>query len=190
MASAAGTTDPRAVGKTLLTLCALAATALVVAVPVGGASPAGEPFRAKTTALETQVLSGLNALRAGRGLKPLRFSTQLAAAAEAHSRDMVKRGYFDHTSRDGTPFSKRVARFYRPGSSNYWSAGENLLWFSPDVGASTAISMWMKSPAHRAILLSPEWREVGLSAVHVRSAPGVFEGLEVTVVTADFGVRR
>ncbi|MFN2467701.1 MAG: CAP domain-containing protein [Gaiellaceae bacterium] len=177
-------------GKTFLTLCALAAVALVVAVPVGGASSAGEPRRGKAASLETQVLSGLNALRAGRGLRPLRFSTQLAAAAEAHSRDMVRRGYFDHTSKDGTPFSKRVARFYRPGSSEMWSAGENLLWYSPDIDAATAISMWMKSPGHRAILLSPQWREVGLSAVHVRSAPGVFKGLEVTVVTADFGVRR
>jgi uncharacterized protein YkwD len=50
--------------------------------------------------------------------------------------------------------------------------------------------MWMGSPEHRANLLKGEWREIGLSAVHVASAPGTFKGLEVTIVTADFGVRR
>ena len=48
----------------------------------------------------------------------------------------------------------------------------------------------MKSPEHRANLLSAKWREIGLSAVHVQAAPGTFDGLDVTIVTADFGVRR
>jgi uncharacterized protein YkwD len=47
----------------------------------------------------------------------------------------------------------------------------------------------MNSPPHRANLLSPRWREVGLAAVHVGRAPGVYGGREVTIVTADFGVR-
>ena len=42
----------------------------------------------------------------------------------------------------------------------------------------------------RKIMLTARWREVGLSAVHVPSAPGTFGGREVTIVTADFGVRR
>ena len=33
------------------------------------------------------------------------------------------------------------------------------------------------------------WREVGFAAVHVASAPGSYRGLEVTILTADFGVR-
>jgi hypothetical protein len=28
-----------------------------------------------------------------------------------------------------------------------------------------------------------------VSALHARAAPGVFEGLEATIITADFGVR-
>jgi uncharacterized protein YkwD len=47
----------------------------------------------------------------------------------------------------------------------------------------------MTSPEHRANLLDHGWREIGLSAVHVPSAPGVYGGSEVTIVTADFGVR-
>ena len=103
---------------------------------------------------------------------------------------MVSGGFFSHESRDGTAFWKRVARFYPQGSSRYWSVGENLLWSSPDVDAAGAVRMWLNSPPHRANLLNPRWREVGLSAVHVDAGHGVFGTEPVTVLTADFGVRR
>jgi len=57
------------------------------------------------------------------------------------------------------------------------------------VTASGAIKMWMASPEHRANMLQRTWREVGFAAVHVASAPGSYRGLEVTILTADFGVR-
>jgi uncharacterized protein YkwD len=47
----------------------------------------------------------------------------------------------------------------------------------------------MHSPGHRKNILTPRWREIGLSAVTVRSAPGVFSGRDVVIVTTDFGVR-
>ena len=49
--------------------------------------------------------------------------------------------------------------------------------------------LWMKSPAHRANILTPRWREVGLSAVTVAGAPGVYGGRDVVIITSDFGVR-
>jgi uncharacterized protein YkwD len=53
-----------------------------------------------------------------------------------------------------------------------------------------AVRMWMKSPGHRENILTARWREIGLSAVHATAAPGTFRGLDVTIVTTDFGVRR
>ena len=103
---------------------------------------------------------------------------------------MARVGYFSHDSANGAAFWRRVERFYGSNGRRYWSVGENLLWSSPDIDAQGALKMWMGSPEHRANLLKPEWREIGLSAVHVPSAPGAFNGLEVTIVTADFGVRR
>jgi uncharacterized protein YkwD len=47
----------------------------------------------------------------------------------------------------------------------------------------------MDSPPHRKNLLTPGWREVGLGAVRALGAPGVYRGLDVTILTADFGVR-
>jgi uncharacterized protein YkwD len=48
----------------------------------------------------------------------------------------------------------------------------------------------MHSPEHRANILKPEWREIGVSAVHLDTAPGTYGGRPVTIVTTDFGVRR
>jgi uncharacterized protein YkwD len=103
---------------------------------------------------------------------------------------MAKRGYFSHNSASGVSFDKRIARYYSLGGRRYWSVGENLLWSSPDVSASGALDMWLNSPEHKKILFTARWREIGLAAVHVSSAPGSYGGREVTIVTADFGVRR
>ena len=156
------------------------------------ASPAGATDRPATAlgTLEQGVLSSINALRSERGLAPLRFSSRLSAAARAHTKDMAARGYFSHTSANGSSFDRRIARFYPMGKSRYWSVGENLLWSSPDVSPERALEMWLNSPEHKKNMLSAKWREIGLSAVHVTTAPGTFSGREVTIVTTDFGVRR
>jgi uncharacterized protein YkwD len=142
------------------------------------------------SALEQDVLANVNQLRRQHGLGALRLSSKLAAAARAHSTEMARRGYFSHDSANGASFDKRIARFYSLGGKRYWSVGENLLWSSPDVSASGALDMWLNSPEHKKILLTGRWREIGLAAVHVSAAPGAYGGREVTIVTADFGVRH
>ena len=141
-------------------------------------------------ALEQGVLANINTLREQHGLSPLRLSSALGAAARQHSLEMANRGYFSHSSANGWSFDHRIARYYPMGHRRYWSVGENLLWSSPSVDASGALSMWFNSPEHRKNMLTPRWREIGLSAVHVSAAPGTYGGREVTIVTADFGVRR
>ncbi len=135
-------------------------------------------------------MTELNAVRVERALRPLRLNPQLQAAAERHSREMLARGYFSHASPDGGSFSARVRRFYRPPARGGYAVGENLLWGSPSVSPSRVVSLWLNSPEHRSILLSRRWRDVGVGAVHAASAPGMFAGAPVTMVTADFGVRN
>jgi uncharacterized protein YkwD len=158
-----------------------------------GVTPAAatgrQPTRV-TSALEQDVLANVNLFRHQHGLGALRLSSKLEAAARLHSTEMAQRGYFSHDSANGTSFDKRIARFYSLGGKRYWSVGENLLWSSPDVTASGALDMWLNSPEHRKILLTGRWREIGLAAVHTQSAPGTYGGREVTIVTADFGVRH
>jgi uncharacterized protein YkwD len=171
----------------LLTLVALA-----LAVSSLG-SPAGATVTRRsgvTQSLEAALLVELNNLRRVHGLVPLRLSSNLSLAAHQHSTEMAARGYFSHSSFGGSHFDRRIARFYPMGSRRYWSVGENLLWSSPDVDAAGALQMWLDSPEHRKNMLTARWREVGLSAVHSAAAPGTYGGREVTIVTADFGVRR
>ena len=170
-----------------MAVCALA----LLGVGVMGATAAGKPARSLAAAdqLEGRVLVELNAIRRAHGLVPVRLSNPLSAAADAHSRSMGRFGYFEHESRDGSAFWKRVQRFYGAGSYGTWSVGENLLWSSGGLDASQALELWMASPAHRANILTPRWREVGLSAVTVAGAPGVYGGRDVVIITTDFGVR-
>jgi uncharacterized protein YkwD len=145
---------------------------------------------AAADALEVTVLREINDARRERGLVPLRLSAALATAADRHSREMGRGGFFGHESRDGSRFDRRVARYYPARGHRRWSVGENLVWASPDLGGRETLRLWMRSPGHRDNLLNPAWREIGLGAVHVTAAPGVYGGPDVTLVTADFGVRR
>jgi uncharacterized protein YkwD len=139
--------------------------------------------------LELDIVTRINAMRTTRGLRPLRVSRQLTAAASYHTRQMGQLGFFEHESVNGAPFWRRIERFY-PGGRGYWSVGENLFWESPDTSASSAVREWMKSPPHRQNILDPEWRDLGISAERFESAPGEYGGRSVTIVTTDFGVRR
>jgi uncharacterized protein YkwD len=171
-----------------LLLLALSAVLLwAVASPAGATSQA---HAVQMRSLEAGVLADLNEFRRENGLPPLRLSPALSRAARQHSMEMAVRGYFSHNSANGSTFDKRIARFYPMGCHRYWSVGENLLWAAPSVSARRALAMWIASPEHLRNLLSPRWREIGVSAVHVGGAPGVFQGQSVTIVTNDFGVRR
>jgi uncharacterized protein YkwD len=141
-----------------------------------------------TNQLERSVLAELNDVRRAHGLVPLRSSAALAAAADAHSRAMGRHGFFAHESRDGSSFADRVRRYYAPRRGT-WSVGENLLWSTRGIDARRAVALWMQSPGHRQNILTPQWREIGLAAVTFRGAPGVYGGMDVVIITSDFGVR-
>ena len=140
-------------------------------------------------ALDSSVLTQLNAIRVAHGLVPLKLNSQLTTAAEDHSSQMLADGYFAHNSFDGTPFWKRLTSYYSAAPHGVWSVGENLLWSSPDVDAVKALQLWMASPEHRQNILTARWREIGIAAIHADSAPGTYGGRPVTVITTDFGVR-
>ena len=175
----------------LVLVAAFACSLAALGAASGGASAAGTPTRTVAAAnqLEQQVLVELNEVRREYGLHPLRRSTPLSAAADSHSRAMGTHGFFEHESRDGSAFWKRVKRFYGPTGYASWSVGENLLWSTPGIDAARALQLWMSSPGHRSNILTPRWREVGLSAVAVSRAPGVYGGRDVVIITTDFGVR-
>jgi uncharacterized protein YkwD len=178
------------VPRVFVRIAALVALALTL-VSVSVATAATQPARTVTAAdrLETQVLAELNSIRKRHGLVPLRLSRPLSTAADTHSRAMGTYGFFAHDSRDGSAFWKRVQRFYGTRGYDNWSVGENLLWSSGRLSAARALELWMGSPGHRKNILTARWREIGISAVTVAAAPGVYGGNDVVIVTTDFGVR-
>jgi uncharacterized protein YkwD len=167
-------------------LAALAALGVFAAV----ARPAtSSPWPSMQT-LDTGVLQQLNQIRAQHGLVPLQLSKPLSLSAAQHTREMGIDGYFEHSSQNGTAFWKRIQQWYADTDYGYWSVGENLLWSSPGVDAPGALKLWMNSPEHRANILAPRWRSIGISALHFDAAGGTYGGEPVTIITTDFGVRH
>lgn len=178
------------------------ATALIAAGSASGRAPEGVPNAVRSPQgafaveaarqaplFEQRVIAVINRVRRDIGLAPLRFNPQLAEAAREHSLSMAEQGYFEHSSATGSPFWDRLEAKYRPGAAHRWSVGENLAWGSPSLSARQVVALWLRSHAHRRILLNPRWRDIGVGSVHASAAPGVYEGLPAMIVTADFGVR-
>jgi uncharacterized protein YkwD len=129
--------------------------------------------------VERRVVALVNANRAAAGLPGLRLSRRLARSADAHSRDMARRGFFAHSSSDGRSFASRVRRY--AAARRY---GENLAYMprSRRRGlAERVVAMWMSSPPHRAEILTPGFRRIG-----VARRSGRIAGIRATLFTADF----
>jgi uncharacterized protein YkwD len=118
--------------------------------------------------LEAQMLEFLNKERAKAGLKPLAMDEELTKVARKHSADMLARGYFSHYSPEGKNAFDRL----RGEKIPFLLAGENLA-FAPTV--KIAHTGLMNSPGHRANILRPQFRKVGIGIMDAGS-----RGLMVT----------
>jgi uncharacterized protein YkwD len=176
------------VAANVRTLAGLAVILVSLAAPSAGSADSRGTM-APATQLQTALLDQVNALRTAHGLTRLRLSPALTAAANAHSTEMARLGYFSHNSANGASFSSRIGWFYPLRGFHSWTVGENLVWGAPEIGALRAFKLWLGSPPHRANLLSSRWREIGIVAMHSTRAPGLYGGRPATVVTADFGAR-
>jgi uncharacterized protein YkwD len=147
---------------------ALLAAAATVAVALGAATDARAASCAHAAASAASVPAPtagsavrclVNAERASHGLPALARSERLRAAADAHGADMVARRFFDHVSPGGATLTDRVRRAGYPGRT----LGEDIGWGTYELGTPAAIvRAWMLSPPHRAVILSPRFREIGV----------------------------
>ena len=138
------------------TFAGLAVILVSLAAPSAGSADSRGTM-APATQLQSALLDQVNALRTAHGLTRLRLSAKLTAAANAHSTEMARLGYFSHNSANGASFSSRIGQFYPLRGFHSWTVGENLVWGAPEIGALRAFKLWLGSPPHRANLLSSRW---------------------------------
>ena len=100
---------------------------------------------------EAEVVRLVNALRAEKGLQPLTANWELSRVARYKSEDMVRSGYFSHTSPTyGTPF-----QMMKSFGISYRTAGENIAYGQRTPAA--VMEAWMNSSGHRANILSASY---------------------------------
>lgn len=161
----------------LLAILALSAGALVYT----NAADA-KRSKARVDRTERQVVRIINQVRRANGLERVTSSRRLARSADYHSRDMIRRDFFAHSSSNGTSMAKRVRRYSRAGR-----VGENIAYTSGHAKRGVArriVGMWLASPSHRAVLLSPGFRKIG-----VARRKGKIGSQKVQVFTADLSSR-
>jgi uncharacterized protein YkwD len=132
-----------------------------------GVSPAPQPTAVSAppdlSGVALDLFNRTNALRAQNGLTPYRNLPMLNAAAQRHSQDMASTGNISHAGSDGSTVQQRVLD---TGYGN-WPVAENI--FGGAATMDDAWNDWTNDPAHRAELLSPQFRDVGVSVAKGKS---------------------
>ena len=153
--------------KRKILVALLALSALLGSAAGAGARSLSSP--------EASLLQTMNSVRTSRGLPPLRLDVRLLRAARGHSADMMHRQYFAH----GAVAARVLAQ--RARGPVY---GEDLAW-GTSVTAQWVVDKWLASPRHRAVMLRPGFRRIGIGIAY-----GTFAGHGgAAVVTADFAGR-
>ncbi len=134
--------------------------------------------------VEASIHCMVNRERVERRLKPLRFNPALQAAAKYHSAQMRDYHFFAHESRDGTTMVDRIVGTGYTLGARSWLVGENIAWGTFPTVRSLFIA-WMRSSYHRANILNPRFRELGVGAEFGRPFNG--RGPTAVLATTDFG---
>jgi uncharacterized protein YkwD len=171
-------------------LAALVVCGLLFAAPAraGGACPSAsaQPSDAERRELARATLCLVNEQRERRGLASLRLNAKLSRAAQGHSEDMARKDYFDHTSPSGDTFADRIRRAGYLAGARSWTIAENIAWGGGSLASpGSTVKAWMRSPGHRANILQPRFRELGIGIAD--DAP--VRGADGATYTTNFGFR-
>jgi uncharacterized protein YkwD len=142
------------------------------AAPRGGLAPQS----AEAAKTEAGILAQVNEIRRKRGQPELRLNERVADVARTYSRRMLKEDFFSHVSPKGDTPGTRL----KQAGLQFMAVGENLYRarnIAHERIPTTSTEWWMGSNAHRATLLSADYRETGI---------GVWEEGEQIYVTQVF----
>lgn len=98
----------------------------------------------------------VNLARLEQGLPPLKLNDQLCEAAQRYAETLLQMGQVRHADALGrrADYRATVAGYF------YHRLGENLA--AGQLSWERALAMWLESPPHRANLLDPDYRELGV----------------------------
>ena len=127
---------------------------------------------------ERAIVRVINRHRRRYRLPRLVLSPRLTFAAGLHAFDLSQTGRISHAGSDGSTPAGRVLRVTRARR-----VGETIV--AQPRGASmaprTVVRLWLRSPSHRAQLLSRRYRRVGVARAR---------GPVASVITANFASAR
>jgi uncharacterized protein YkwD len=123
-----------------------------------------------------RVVELTNVERQTAGLEPLVLSRQLTDAAQNYSQVLASGTCFEHTCGAVPDFGDRLRE---AGYTGWTGIAENIAAGYPSPDA--VVAGWMASPGHRANILSPKYREIGVGVVS--------GGRYGTYWTQEFGLR-
>ncbi len=101
--------------------------------------------------------------RSAHHARTLRLSGYLQRMAGGQASDMVRGDYFGDNSLTGrTPWQRIIGSRYGHGARRL-AAGQNIGWGTGGLSTPAAmVAQWMRSAPHREIMLSGEYREIGV----------------------------
>lgn len=124
------------------------------------------------TISEAEMFKLVNKERREKGIAELTWTPEIVPVARAHAKDMWERKYFSHYSPEGYDVGDRLDKV----GIRYAFAGENLA-LAPTL--STAHNGLINSEGHRANILEPKFKKVGIGVID----NGVYGKMFVQVFT-------
>ena len=123
--------------------------------------PTGSTF----ARMEAEIVRLTNIKRREHGLSPLRYDHHLSRVARAHSRNMKKQRKGESHVLGGKDPTDRVrgSAYTCPSGFVPFGAGENIA--QGYFGAKDVVNGWMNSPGHKANILDPRARGIGVGVV-------------------------
>ena len=167
-------------------IATLAAPALASACTGADQTPSARTI----TKARSATLCLLNEQRARHGLGRLRAHRSLQGAAQRYAGAMARGDFFSHVSPTGSTLEQRIRKGTRYlAHALRYEIGENIAWGEGGLSKPRAIvAAWMASPGHRANILRPTFREIGIGITSGAPVPGL-TGPAATYANA-FGTRR
>jgi uncharacterized protein YkwD len=103
----------------------------------------------------------VNGARAQAGLQPLSISGPLGQAAQRYAETMASSGCFSHGC---PPEPSMVRRAEAAGYTSWTNLGENIAYGQRT--ADEVFQAWMSSSGHRANILNPAFRDLGVGLAY------------------------